>query len=463
MEMMIINIVCAIASIVFCVIAPNGYDAAFVHTVVGTFLVQNVLYLCCNGRKNKLGFEFFFCVAFFFVNFSYPVFYYESDPDYGFFWMKWNKLVISRATAIAYLGYAFYMLGLTKWFRMKREEPMTPTFHITMNQYLCFFSIMVGAFAGYLIFGGWTAMRDVYAGGGNIKDVGLYSYFNVIFALSAYLVAMFVFRMPRTKWWFYLLTIGVCLLLVLSTGSRSMSLAIMLILLTGWNNNVRRFRIWEIACITLLGVTVLFLMMELRGEHDWLYQLKHLKINHLPDMFFDLTINGRNLYVLVDYAEHHAYTHFHGMLIDLATPIPGMAKHIVEWTREPYELLCAQDLTTYLRMGAGATWGLGCNMIGDAFRSFGYIGVAVSMFCIGWAVKESYYASAYNIYAYVIYYLLVSYSVFYTRAPILFPPRVLLWTLLIVWMVNTLTIRWKDVRDAYNTLCNKLLSKKRQP
>ncbi len=445
MGMMIINILCAIASIVFCAIAPNGYNAVFVHTVVGTFLVQNLLYLCCNGRKNKLGFEFFFFVAFFFVNFAYPVFYYESDPNYGFFWIPWNRLVISRATAIAYLGYAFYMLGLTKWFRMDREEPMSPTFHITMNQYLFFFCIMVAAFGGYLAAGGWDAMRDVYAEGANIKDVGLYSYFNVIFTLAAYLVAMVVFRMPRAKWWFYLLTIGVCLLLVLSTGSRSMSLAILLILLIGWNNNVRRFRALEIVGITLLGVLALFLIVELRGEHNWMSQLKNFEIKHLSDIFFDLTINGRNLYVLVDYAEHHAYTHFHGMLIDLATPIPGMAKHIVNWTNEPYELLCAQDLTTYLYIGANATWGLGCNMIGDAFRSFGYAGVALSMFCIGWAVKESYYCSAHNLYAYVVYYLLVSYSVFYTRAPILFPPRVLLWTLLMVWVVNMLTVHWQDI------------------
>lgn len=460
--MMIINILCAIASVVFCVVAPNGYDATFVHTVVGVFLVQNVLYLCCNGRSNKLGFEFFFFVAFFFVNFSYPIFYYESDPNYGFFWMKWNRLVISRATAIAYMGYAFYMLGLTKWFRMQRTEPTTSMIHINRNQYLCFFGIMVVSFACYMVFGGWQAMRDVYAGSGNIKDVGIYSYFNVIFALSAYLVAMFVFRLPRSSWWFYLLTIGICLILVLSTGSRSMSLAIVLILLIGWNNNVRRFRLGEIAAITLLGVLSLFLIVELRGADDWLNQLRHLQVKRLPDIFFDLTINGRNLYVLVDYGEHHAFTHLHGMLIDIATPIPGMAKHIVEWTGEPYEMLCAQDLTTYLYMGPNASWGLGCNMIGDAFRSFGYAGVAVSMFCIGWAVKETYYASSQNVYAYTIYYLLVSYSVFYTRAPILFPMRVLLWTLLIVWVVYTLTMHWDEVHRLYRDLIGTRLLKRKK-
>ena len=436
--MMIINILCAIAAIVFCVIAPNGYNAMFIQLVVGTFLVQNILYLVFNGRQNKLGFEFFFFVAFFFVNFAYPIFYFETDPKYGFFWMPWNKLVISRATAIAYLGYAFYMLGLTRWFNMKREEPIQLPTNLSMNQYLCFFILMIVSFLGYMVLGGWQAMKDVYGGGGNIKDVGIYSYFNVIFTLAAYLVAMFVFRIPRAKWWFYLLVIGACLSLVLSTGSRSMSLAIILILLVGWNNNVRKFKWWEITGVTLLGVIVLFLIVELRGSDDWRSALAHLQIKRLPDIFFDLIINGRNLYVLVDYGEHHALTHFHGMLIDLATPIPGMAKYIVRWTNEPYELLCAQDLTTYLYMGANAHWGLGCNMIGDAFRSFGYVGVAVAMFVLGLAVKESYYAAAHNIYAYTIYYLLVSYSVFYTRAPMLFPPRILTWTLLIVLVVNTL-------------------------
>ena len=135
----------------------------------------------------------------------------------------------------------------------------------------------------------------------------------------------------------------------------------------------------------------------------------------------------------------HTADWFNGMLIDLATPIPGMAKYIVAWTGKPYELLSAQELSTYLELGKDSSWGIGCNMIGDAFRAGKYIGVSLSMFLIGTAVKESYYRSSTNIYWYTIYYLLVSYAVFYARAPILFPPRVLCWTLLLLWGVRSLT------------------------
>ena len=166
------------------------------------------------------------------------------------------------------------------------------------------------------------------------------------------------------------------------------------------------------------------------------------------DIFADLTVNGVNLYILVDYGMKHTADWFNGMLIDMATPIPGMAKYIVAWTGRPYETLCAQEMTTYLMEGEGCGWGMGCNMIGDAFRAGKYTGVALSMFLVGHFVKESYYRSRTNIYWYTVYYLLVSYAVFYVRGPILFPPRVLCWTLLLLWGVRSLTtFDWNKILE----------------
>ena len=123
-------------------------------------------------------------------------------------------------------------------------------------------------FALYVYLGGWAAMRAVYNGGGSLREVGLYSYVYVIFTLCIYLMAIFVFHLRQAQWWFYLLTMGVCILLILATGSRSVVLAVGLILIVGWNNNVRRFKVWEILTVTLLGVFGLWLIMQTRLEDN---------------------------------------------------------------------------------------------------------------------------------------------------------------------------------------------------
>ena len=79
--------------------------------------------------------------------------------------------------------------------------------------------------------GGLKVMKEVYSGAGaSLKDTGAYSYFYILFSLASYLVAMFLFRLPRRKWWFYLGVIALIIIAMLSTGSRTLALGIVLIL-----------------------------------------------------------------------------------------------------------------------------------------------------------------------------------------------------------------------------------------
>lgn len=436
-----IHIVFALIAIILTVFAPMGWNTGFIYLLGRCFVLQNTLYYIFEGRKNILRFELFFGVAFFFVNFAYPLFYYLEDPYFSFYCCAWPRQVISRATAIAYLGYSFYMLGVCPRPHIAIEPTNTeqkPQWNISSRQFTSIFALMAVCFALYNLCGGLSAMKNVYSGSSvSIKDVGFYSYFYVLFTLSAYLVCIFLFRLPRHKWWFYLSVIILVMLAMLSTGSRTLALGLALVLAVGWNNHFRKFRWWEVVCLMIGGVMSLFIIVQVR-KHDqnWIDAVQQIRLLRITDVFEDLIVNGRNLYVLVDYGMKNSYTYFYGMLIDLGTILPGLSKPIMKITGAPYELLCAQEMVTYLTLGKDASWGLGCNMIGDAFKSFGYAGTAICMWLIGWGVRMSYEKKDENMYIHVIYYLLVSYSVFYTRAPILFPPRILFWTLGIVWVSN---------------------------
>lgn len=443
MTLSIVNIIFAIVSAILCWKAPVGYNYDYCNMLMMLFLAQNACYFALDRKKNWLGFELFFAISFFFVNFVYPVFYYPTRPHFSFFAMKYPHDVITQATAIAYMGYAFYMLGITRIFRLDRKEPDEPVFKVEMNHYLWFFGITIVCFALFLLSGGWRALQAAYAGGGRLRDVGLYSYFNNLFTIACYLMAIFLFRLDKQKWWFYLIVILGCIMITLLTGSRQMALGIVLVLVVSFSMNIYHLKWWQVALIVTGGVLVLWFIVSVRklglDTNAWQAKLSRMNITNVLDLFEDLTINDINLFALVDFANRNELTWFHGMLLDITSPFPGVGSYILSHTYEPAEMLHGGDLPSLLLLGPNAGWGTGTNMVGEAFRSFGYTGTAISMFIIGFCVKETFYRAHKSIYCYLLYFLFVSHAVIYPRAPLLFDPRTIVWSLLLLCFVLEIT------------------------
>lgn len=429
------NILFAILSMVYCCMAPGEMSVSFCRLVTVTFLVHNIWHYATLDRKNWMGFELFFAIAFFFINFLYPTVIYSLDPDYGVYERSFNMMVISRSTAIAYMGYAWYLLGTTTILHGERPEPCPAAIIIPHRQMNVIFGLAILNFALFMVLGGWGALRSVYADGGDMTEVGIYSYFRVLFTLFSYLLAAFVFLIDGWQKWLYLGYLVICILLLLMTGSRTFALGVMLTLLIGWNNNIRRFRWWEIAIVILLGMITLYAVVVLRSKDGFIEAKGTGSSIGILGVFVDLIINNRNLYVLVDYADTHSFTWFQGFLLDLFNPIPGMAGILQKLTGQPYEMINGGSLPTYLELGADATWGLGTNMIGEIYRSFGYTGTAIYMLLVGHLVKTTYFHASTNVYAYVVYYILCSHAVMWGRAPFLPDLRYITWALLIIYVL----------------------------
>lgn len=439
----IINIICVVVSTVLFLAAPEHYDYAYCNALMWLYIVQNILFFVSNKRRHWFGFEFVFCISFFFVNFVYPVFYYPTRPDFSFFEMPFNHDVITRATALAYFGYTWYLLGATRMLQLRRTEPEKPQFEINMNQYLWFFGVTVVSFVLWVVTGGLAQLQSVYSGGGELSDVGIYSYFNNIFTIGCFLMAIFLFRLKRQDRWFYIVVLLFCLSVILLTGSRQLAISIVLILAVSFSLYVYRLKFWQIALLMVVGACGLYAIMMVRrlgvNPELWQAKLSGLELGSVLDVFQDLIINDLNLFVLVEYADTHALTWLHGMLLDITSPIPGMASRIVAWTGEPKELLHGGDLPSYILLGPDAGWGTGTNMVGEAYRSFGLVGTAIAMLLIGVIVKEAYYRAYNNVYWYALSFLFVSHALIYPRAPLLFDPRLVTWSLLLLWGVMAIT------------------------
>ena len=440
----LLNIAFAIAATVLYIKAPWTYSYDYCVALMACFIAQNVLFFATNKRQHWLGFEFFFALSFFLVNFVYPVFYAPTERIYwSFFSFSFNDDFVTRSTALAYFGYAWYMLGATRILQLRREEPTEPTFTITMRQYIWFFGITMAAWVLFVATGGWNALQSVYADGSSLRTVGIYSYFNNIFTIGCYMMAIFVFRLPKQKWWFYLTVVAGFMLILLSTGSRQLAVALALILTAGFSMYVYHLRWWQVAAILAGGSAVLYLIMVLRAEgldpEAWQAKLAHRQLYEFWDIYEDLIINDVNLFRLFGWAQENDLTWFTGMSLDISSPIPGLGSYIIAHSDVPPQMLHGGDLPSYLFLGADAEWGTGTNMVGEAYRSFGIAGTATAMFLIGLWVKESYYRAKDSAYWYLMYFLLVGHALIYPRAPLLFDPRLVTWSLLLLWIVTGIT------------------------
>ena len=448
-----------VLNIFFCLLAgllvyaaPNTYDYGFCVLLLVLFLL-NVIYYFVSKQTvsgNVANFDFFFIFSYGMTNFIYPVFYKPNNPNYAVFELPFNDNVISKSTAIAYLGFTFFVLGISNYRKLKIKRAKTnnkPLFKINSLFIKSIFLVAILSFIGYVTTGGLTVIQKVYSSGdgGNLTEVGVYSYFNNVFVICANLLAIFVFLIKdkMTKIMSFAFII-ICGLIMLTTGSRTLILGLGLILIVSYGTFVRRITMPVMILFILIGSFFMTVIQTTRSQEfstqSWITSAsKNVEIESPFDIFNDLIINNRNLYVLVDFADRYQHTFFLSTISDITSPIPGLFRYVSESMNVPKELISGGDLPTFIEFGPNSDWGLGTNLVGETYVGYSYFGVCIILFLWGLAVRKSYDASGNNIYAFVIYFLLVSHAIFFSRAFYLYQPRTLVWSLILVFILLKIT------------------------
>lgn len=446
MNVIIINTFFAIVAILALIFSPEGYSYYFCLFVAIAFLLHSILYFRFKPDKDIVCFELFFIISFAFVNFIYPIFYYPTTPHVATFVIPFNVNIISKSTAIAYLAFTFFMLGITNKVNVNKYALIQKKseFRFNKNIFHIYFLITIVCFGLFLFFGGLEALRDVYSGHGDLRKVGTYSYYYNLFTISCLILAIFIFKLKKNEYLFYAIVLLFFILAILTTGSRITIIAIALVMIFGYNMHVNKINRFTVLTMLAVGSLTLFVLVYLRqhniNDGKWIMAFSKIKFNSFLDIFMDLTCNNRNLYVLVDYADIHSYTYFKGMLVDILSPIPGMTNYLTKLLNEPIEIFTGGALPTYLALGKNSSYGLGTNMVGEAFVTFGYGGVTLGFYLIGHIIKYTRQNAYRSVYMYVIYYVFVSHAIFYPRAPFIINLRTIVWSLLLVYAVNSITI-----------------------
>jgi oligosaccharide repeat unit polymerase len=434
--------------------APDSYNYGYCVVILLVFLANVVYYFLTSKSEtgNAAKFDFFFIFSYGMTNFIYPVFYKPNNPNYTVFELPFNDNVISKSTAIAYLGFTFFAFGISIYKKHKAvkkdiKKEKLPSFRINSLFIKSIFFVAVISFVGYIATGGLAVMQKIYAGGdgGDFTEVGVYSYFNNVFVICANLLAIFVFLIKdkMTKIMAFAFII-ICGLIMLTTGSRTLILGLGLILIVSYGTFVRRITMPVMILFILIGSFFMTVIQTTRSQEfstqSWITSAsKNVEIENPFDIFNDLIINNRNLYVLVDFADQYQHTFFLSTISDITSPIPGLFRYVSESMNVPKELIFGGALPTFLEFGENSTWGLGTNLVGETYVGYSYFGVTIIMFFLGFVVKKTYQASRYNVNALIIHFLLVSHAIFFPRAFYLYQPRTIVWSLLLVFILLKIT------------------------
>ena len=118
----------------------------------------------------------------------------------------------------------------------------------------------------------------------------------------------------------------------------------------------------------------------------------------------------------------------------IAAPIPFLQSFLINLFKlNPNEIETA-SFVTYLGLGRNPTWGLGTNMIGGIYLSFGLTGVLIIMFLFGSFMRIIYNKSRSNIVYLIIYIIMISNSIYLCRTDITTPLRLILWSIFIYYL-----------------------------
>lgn len=433
---LLVNILFLFVNLIFCLFAPQKYSFTFCQAIALLFLIQNYIMFSKLEYKNLPSFEFFFALSYFISNFVYPVFYYPINPYfnvYGYF--SFNESVINYSTALAGLGYSSYVFGLCNIEKFSQNNLNDRSYFVATKPTIIILLISILAFFLYLFTGGLQHLDSVYSDDqGDLNEVGIYSYFNNVFTITTLVLATFVLRLRNNFLKFSIMLYLLCtLILIILTGSRTLVLGLGLILVVSYSRYVKRIPKFKLLLSVFAASLLMFFVMILRQDKNT--SLANLIDNQTSifDIFTDLIITTRNLYVLVDYTDTHFNAYFLSTLKDVLSPIPGSTRWL-ENLNIPLDIM-GGAWTTFLEFGSNSKYGLGTSMVGEMYFSFGIYGVIVISLLIGLIIRVAKNRLD-NIYWNIIYFLFVSHAVFYPRAFYIFQPRTIVWSLMLIYFIQ---------------------------
>lgn len=438
--MYFITLVSLITYLILWIIGYNDINDTLYITSVSLFIFINILYFTKIKKGNLINFEFFFALSFLLSNYLFPLIANDIYGTYmGPIFLRYQSL-LSKALILSSLGYYAYMLGLLTYnHKLKRlSVQFTGLYKIKYStndsiNYLNIFIIILFFISGgikmYTMYNGFDGVQSERLNGFGVFisygiilcTLSMITNFSVAYHKSKHRYNIFVKKLPNT---FIIVTLFYIVSFLIS-GYRSNAIQIVLPLLYLYNTTIRKINYKKFSLIILAGVVLLITIGLYRNGDDVETHLGF--VDYVRDF---IAANSANQFFIY-YVDQNGPTYGSNILNQLLSVIPGLQSAMTLFIDSTKLSIASSSLYTNK---FGLTWGLGTNVIGDLYYTFGLLGVAGLMYLLGYIIRFLENNFKRNIYYSAWYLLLIGNSIFAARVEFFYILRSLSWIAIFIFI-----------------------------
>lgn len=435
--------VLGLLSLVLYRMAPQSYSYNYCLYLFIIFCTDVYIIYKTRCKYTLVNFETFFTIAFAFVNYVYPMVFYQIDPYFSLFALDFPEDYINKGTAVATIAYTFLSLGLCKN-KVQRCFNFSGYYDIGVNKYFTLYT-------NILIIAIIIALIPIMSSGTS-NEWGVASHIRSILDVFVYYTLfqkLFMYRnMPFGKVFsnnrlFFILVIAYALSASL-IGNRGIVIRIGSIVVLLYSVLYKDIKKLYLVFLLIFGMVFMFLFGAIRDSGS----LEGAVDNSASVLSVgrDLTINNRSLYVLVDYADKNGVTYGQNFLSHLLSPIPFAQSTLLAITGWKVRDISSGNLVTDDYFDNTVTnrdsFGLGTNLVGDVYLAFGIIGVVLLFYLMGVVIsniyKKAQQGSALSLLTYSILFIT---AIIWTREAYFKPLQLVLWCLALYYIIEKKAVR----------------------
>lgn len=429
-----------IFSILLYIFSPINYNWFFNFICGIIFFLSTCALKVSQDDKNYFDFETIFLLSYFFCFFVYPIFIYVIDPQYFFmFSFEFDHDKINKGTALALVGAESFILGSTMCYTRFNNKIIAQEkiIYIPTN---IIHAITIILFITFIITGGYNSYKSLYSNGSSIS--GIYSYIIILF-IAVYILSVsseflkvknIVLKrnLPPFKSLnkIFLTFTLIASIILLSAGARAFTLQLILTYIGLYTLFFLKVNFRQFIFISLIGALLLTLITFTRTGSQ-------VSIVSFWDLFMDLIINNRSTYFALSYTEENGYSFGISMLGYILKCIPFSQSIICNIFGIDEKSITSAMIVTRETLGDNPGLGLGTNIIADIYLAFGFIGVILLMYFLGYYSKKSYLFSIKGYIYYLFFYCsILSVAIYMVRSEFFYSFNLILWSFILYNIYN---------------------------
>lgn len=437
---MLLQAIFVLISLALYVLSPQQYSFGLCLTCGILYLLNIIYYYYTHKKKNFFDFDTIFSISFFITFFIYPILLFPINPEYfAAFSFGFNENTVTKATSLSLIGYSSYILGRCYNTSINKEKSQNIGIVHVKDKFKLTSFIYYILLLTFILLGGLSQLQALYNNTIAAENPIVNYFAAILLPIVTIAIVLQTFYIKQSKRTLksvskiFFITLIATLLLFLSTGSRTLPLAIALIILWIFTYYYYNLSLLKVFTIILCGCLILSLVGLLRIDES----TDNLKF---VDIFMDLIINNRNTFLAIELVDENGITYGKSLLAYILRAIPFLSGIVHSLFNLSTIETSSSYIFTYETFGSDLTIGVGSNIIADLYLAFGVTGVIIFMLLLGMFIKFLEREVEYNnVFAILTYAIMMSQSVFLTRSEYFFPLNIIVLSLFSYVLISNIT------------------------